>query len=253
MPMLAQVLEDLFSFNTTETNGIFQLFALWGLKPGENEQGEKTLISLEDLYDSRFLHDACFVHEDPGLVGVFPPTSSELWEELKAASSDGIVLTHEDMLRHQIDRLKDSLQNNPETSQKTLTSEYTRSLLAGEKLFILLAGGHDRLEEITLVDAEEFLVHNRLPQGYSPRQERNLPEAVVDFRTDFTKEIHDYFYEGMRVGLLQSLNSTEETESWVEGAQQGEQSSGGTRLSPILTFLASICMLWVFGDPFQLQ
>jgi hypothetical protein len=149
-------------------------------------------LDLESLFDpnceeheaSMFRTDRYFGFEESKFV------DSSLVEALMARNptSNGI-LTREDIMEYQSERIMDSRMKNPETEFR----DFDIGNMGAQMNFLFLVGGDPTLHAVEKDRLEFFVMNERFPDGFIPGALRETPYNFLDL-TDMS---HFMFVESM--------------------------------------------------------
>lgn len=231
--LLARACEDVFSVSVGTINFIISETVSQGVQYGATPDGTATL-TMSDLYAAE--HDSSFVRADE----FFEPQAQfnpSLLEEFLSINPESGFLTPENISAYQTIRINHSRRNVPNHVPHN-SSEQRMIQLAAEKVFILLIGNDDLLQTVSKESLHEFFTYERLPEGYTSRQERGL--EPVDLMTDFSGELVQRFLGDIATAVEAPL-------TYVPPSETSDARAAGVFV-PLASIVTCSSILWLLSS-----
>lgn len=192
---MIQRMEDIFDFSIEFVNQVGDNIVDFGLTTTDSEGIER--LDIDALFDpDAEEHEASLVRSDR-FFGVEESklVNDTLLNNLVRVNPTSPVLTLQDVMGYQFQRIIDSRTNNPET---TFATEFDTLNTAAQALTLFFLGTDPTLQTVEKERVFSMLLLERIPDGYEPGQ---LQDTPFDFMTDFSAGLFQEFVANVQFAL----------------------------------------------------
>lgn len=192
---MVDILAELFGVSVASLTGVANSAVNLGLTFKDRDGIER--LNLDRLHDHNLQeHDASLFREDAFFGDDRRlPVNDTLFNSFLRINPNSDVITKEELLQHQFDRIVDSRRNNPE-----FDLPFGIGSISFQGTFVLIVGQHPNLESVDKEALTQFFLLERFPDGYVP-----LPADTSTFGNDVSGSVVREFFANSQAALAAEL------------------------------------------------